>query len=137
QDFDDWVQMKREAYHRHALGLLERLTKCYEQNGDLGRALIHAQRYSRLEPWDEAGHRRIMRLYLKTGQVNAALNQYRVCCQVLEKELGVAPGAELRSLYESIQQGIPAPESTPPSPPSELPRLASERRQVTVLYCEL
>lgn len=137
QDFDDWVQMKREAYHRHALGLLERLTKCYEQLGDLGRALIHAQRYSQLEPWDEAGHRRIMRLYLKIGQANAALNQYRVCCQVLEKELGVAPGAELRSLYESIRRGIPAPEGTPSPPSPVLPKLASERRQVTVLYCEL
>lgn len=139
-DFEDWLQLQREALRRRALALLERLSNCHEQAGSYGRALPFALRYTELEPWDEAGHRRAMRLYALNGQNSAALGQYDFCRQVLQKELNVLPNAETRDLAESIRKGewrAERPGATGEPPIKALPPLTAERRQVTVLYCEL
>lgn len=129
--FEEWLIYKRDALHRRALDLLTRLADCHEKQGKQRAALSFAQRYTELEPWSEAGHLRTMRLYVQNGQPEAALAQYETCRRVLESELGVRPNAELQHFAKSIRTRI---ESAPPevdSIPSE------ERRQVTVLYCEI
>lgn len=139
-EFEDWLQLQRESLRRRALALLERLTNCHEQAGNYGRALPFALRYTELEPWDEDGHRRAMRLYALNGQSSAALSQYDFCCRMLEKELGVLPNDETRSLAESIRRGEWRPEHPGASgkpPATILPPPITERRHVTVLYCEL
>ncbi len=139
-DFEDWLQTQREALHRRTLALLERLSNCHEQAGSYGRALPFALRYTELEPWDEDGHRRAMRLYALNGQSSAALGQYDFGCRMLEKELGVLPNEETRDLAESIRRGEWRPEhpgAAGQSPATILHPPITERRQVTVLYCEL
>jgi DNA-binding SARP family transcriptional activator/tetratricopeptide (TPR) repeat protein len=141
--FEDWLSTQREALHRRALALLERLANSRESVGDHGKALQFALRYLELEPWDEAAHRRVMRLYALSGQGGAALRQFEACSRLLKKELGITPGAETRELAERIRTAdlasIPTdmagapPRTIQPAPP---PRHA-ERRQVTVLFCEL
>ena len=41
-DFEDWLQLQREALRRHAIELLERLSDCHEQSGAYTRALLFA-----------------------------------------------------------------------------------------------
>lgn len=133
-DFEDWLQFKRESLHRRALDLLLRLADCHERTGNPQRALPFALRHVELEPWSETGYLRAMQLLTLTGRREAALAQYAACRRVLERELGVLPGTELRALSEQIRQGTTAPDvapSVPETPPRE------ERRQVAVLYCEL
>ncbi|OIO71800.1 MAG: hypothetical protein AUJ56_03300 [Zetaproteobacteria bacterium CG1_02_49_23] len=137
--FDEWLQMQRENMHKRALMLLEHISNCHEQLGQYSRALPFARRFSELEPWDETGHQRLMRLYALNGQVGAANRQYNTCCQLLKTELGVLPGNVTRALAQQIRQKAPSPvpplaaevSVTLPSP------LNAERRKVTVLYCEL
>lgn len=139
-DFEDWLQIQRETLRRRALALLERLSNCHEQADNYGRALPFALRYTELEPWDEAGHRRAMRLYALSGQSSAALGQYDFCRQVLQKDLNALPSAETRNLAESIRKDewrAERPAATGEPPIKALPPLIAERRQVTVLYCEL
>lgn len=165
-NFEDWMQMRREALHRRALALLEKLSNCHAQAGDYSKALQFALRYIELEPWDEDAHRRVMRLYTLNGQNSAAIGQYEACCRLLKKELGVLPGEETRQLAEriregelSIRHGLNSAPIPPPPPPLKggecvagqtlLPpfqgegwggdglKHPAERRQVTVLYCEL
>lgn len=139
-EFEDWLQIQREALHRRALTLLERLSNCLEQADSYGMALPFALRYTELEPWDEAGHRRVMRLYALNGQNSAALGQYDFCRRMLQKELNVLSNRETRGLAESIRKGEWRAErsGTTGEPPIKiLPPLTAERRQVTVLYCEL
>jgi len=104
-DFEDWLQVQREALQCRALALLEKLSNCHEQFGVYGNALPFALRYTELEPWDEAGHRRAMRLYALNGQVSAAIAQYEACCRLLKKELGALPGEDTRQLAERIRKG--------------------------------
>ena len=137
-EFEDWLQIGRETLLRRALLLLERLSDCWERRGDLGKALTFALRFAELEPWSEEGQRRIMRLAAQSGQKAVALSQYDAFCQTLKTDLGVAPEEATRALAGSIRAdeipviGHQAPPVAATPPPS-----AVERRQVTVVYCQL
>ncbi|MCE9569187.1 MAG: AAA family ATPase [Rhodocyclales bacterium] len=139
-EFEEWLQIRREALHLRALTLLARLGDCHGQTGAYTQSLSHAMRFLELEPWSEEGLRRIMRIHALTGQQGAALAQYEAGCRALKRELGVLPSEETHALAERIRQGELSPttrrrEDTPPT--TALPLPVAEKRQVTVLYCEL
>jgi len=142
-EFEDWRQFRREALHRHALSLLARLADGYAQTGQPKRALEFALRHVALEPWDEPGQRRVMELYIATNQSLAALQHYEAFALALQTELGVQPEEATRALYQALRDQRPAEIPTPANPqiavpaPTPRPAAIAERRQVTVLYCEL
>lgn len=154
-EFEDWIAVQRESMHRHALVLLEKLSNCHEQMGDYRRAIQVALRHTELEPWNEAAHCRIMRLYMQDNQRGAALAQYEACRRHLSVGLGTSPGEDISRLAEHIRSGALPQErqrkrirATPAmitlAPPARTNEqgIAAEnsgvdRRQVTVLYCEL
>lgn len=139
-DFEEWLQLKREALHLRALVLLARLSDCHERNGDHAEALQFALRFLDLEPWNEEGLRRTMQLYSLNGQRATAIAQYEASCQTLQRELGVLPSEETRALAERIRQGELSPSTRrrgDAHAPATLLLPIAERRQVTVLYCEL
>lgn len=136
--FEDWLLSWREALHRRALALLEQIGSLHEGRGDPGRALPSALRWAELDPWNEAAHRRLMRLYAACGQRAAALRQFDVCRDLLHKELGVRPDPETEQLADRLREAAadapPAAAGTPALPQRPA---AGERRQATVLFCEL
>jgi DNA-binding SARP family transcriptional activator len=137
-DFEEWLQIQRETLHLRALGLLIRLSDCYEQMGCYAKSLPFASRALELEPWNEDGLLRAMRLYARNGESEVALSQYAASCEVLKRELGVLPSEEARALADRIRGGEFFAAHTPvPGVAINLPMPAAERRQVTVLYCEL
>ncbi|MGE4528913.1 MAG: AAA family ATPase, partial [Rhodospirillaceae bacterium] len=133
-DFEDWLLVQREALLRRALILLERLSLCHERLGNPDRALAFAQRAVDLDSWNEEGQRRLMRLLALNGLRGAALTQYEACRRMLEQELGVQPDAETQALARCLREG-----GVPPlaEAAAEAPALAAERRQVTVLCCQV
>jgi len=157
RDFDDWVQVQREALHLRALALLEQVSLHYQTIGDYSTALSYVLRRTVLEPWDEEAHRSAMSLYSLNGQNRAAIKQYEICCRVLKNQLGILPDQKTRQLAEQISNGILPRRST--DIPAQAPRshtipasqqerrstdhrkpqslVAKERRQVSVMYCEL
>lgn len=145
-EFEDWLQLQADALHRHALALLERLSDCHEQFSAHARALHFALRHVELEPWDEEGHRRVIRLFALNGQHGAALAHYEACCRILRDGPGVLPGERLRTLVEHLRarsfvSGVATGDGQPPAaclpPPPFVPPLPSGRRYVTVVYCEI
>ncbi|RZI42957.1 hypothetical protein EGT07_08845 [Herbaspirillum sp. HC18] len=133
-EFEAWLQVKREVFRRHALSLLAQLADWHEKNSTPNAALIHAQRYIELAPWDESGQRRLMSLYAATGNSGAAMKQYEEHSRQLSVELGTTPDDATRALYEQLCKAGGGATRLPVLPPIQA---ASERRQVTVLYCEL
>lgn len=138
--FQAWLHQRRDALHRRALALLEKLSNRYEQQGDYRKALPFALRHAELEPCDEKAQRRAMRLYTMSGQSAAALRHYEVCCNQLKNQRGKLPDERTRQLAEQIRGGallsdqldgarVNRPPITEPQP--------AQRRQVTVLSCEL
>ncbi|WP_043308101.1 AAA family ATPase [Pseudomonas sp. ML96] len=137
-DFEDWLLLQRESLRCHALALLEHLSNHFEQRGELQRALPHARRLVEIDPWQEGGQQRLMRLLALNGQSAAALSQYESFRNQLWKELGVHPSKECQALQQRIRQGELRPVPQAPEPrPVALPPPPAELRQVTVLYCEI
>ena len=113
-DFDDWLQIVRGRLMNAHQGGLEALADQAEAANDPRTALAHTAALLACEPYCEAHHRRLMRLYWLAGDRNAALAAYRHCRQSLQHELGVEPSAETLALEHSILRGEAA--STPLRP---------------------
>ena len=101
--FEEWVTLLRERLHQQAADACARLMAHHERAGDHGAAARYAARLLELEPWDEAAHRCLMRIYAANGQRAAALAQYERCCRVLAAEFNAAPAPETTALYEGIR----------------------------------
>lgn len=139
-EFEEWLQVQREALHMRALALLARLSDCHERTGAHAKSLPFALRFLELEPWNEEGLRRVMRLYALGGQRATALAQYEACRQTLRRELGVLPSEETHTLAEHIRRGELSPTARRRGDAPEttaVPLPTAEKRQLTVLYCEL
>lgn len=138
-DFETWLQLRREGWHRDALSLFARIADSHEARLNHVAALAFGVRYLELAPWNEDAHRRVMRLLALNGQPGGALAQYENCSRILRSELGVLPGEATRQLAEQIRKGVLTRSLAPPPLLTQTEALAmpTERRQVTVLYCGL
>lgn len=103
--FDEWQFFQAEALRQALATALERLVRIHTEQSEPEAALSYAQRWLRLEPLHEPIHRQLMHLYAATGQVAAALRQYELCVQWLQKELDVPPESETIALVEQIRRG--------------------------------
>lgn len=136
-DFDEWLQSRRDALQLRALGLLTRLADCLESLGEDERALSHALSLLDLEPWSEESLRRAMRLLAQGGRPDDALARYEAFRRLQKRDFDAAPMAATRELADRIRRGEFAPSPHPlPAPPCP-EQLPAERRQITVLRCEL
>ncbi len=102
-EFEEWLLAQRARYRELALHTLHSLTEQLTAQGEHGRAVESATRLLALDPWREETHRQVMRLKARTGQRSAALAQYEICRQMLERELGVEPAVETTALYERLK----------------------------------
>ncbi len=99
---DEWVVDERERLRQTYLGVLERLIRRKEDQGDCTAALDFTRRLLQSDPLREEIHRHIMQLYVLKGDRAAAVHAYQECAALLQRELGVAPSPATRQVYESI-----------------------------------
>jgi DNA-binding SARP family transcriptional activator len=102
-DYESWVLMKREEFHRPYMHALGNLYKAYEQVGAFEKAEQCARLQVCSDPLNEAGQQYLMRILALTGNRSAALRQYTECRHLFQVELGVEPSASIRCLYERIR----------------------------------
>lgn len=110
--FEEWQLFETERLRQELAGALDRLSALPEAAGDLEAAIGYARRWLALDPLHEPAHRRLMQLYAAAGQRTAALRQYRLLADTLERELGAAPDPATHALYEEIRQGDRAPQAS-------------------------
>ncbi len=117
-DFDEWQALQADDLRRQLAGALRLLVRARIQTGDLDDAITAARRWLSLDPLHEPAHAMLMRLYAWTGQRSAALQQYRECVRILQRELGVPPLSQTSALDEAIRSGrLARPTRTTPSGP--------------------
>ena len=112
--FDDWQIAEAESHRRDLAGALERLARSLATAGGTERALEAGRRWLELDPLHEPAHRLLMELLARAGEPAAAIQQYRDCVRILDRELGVAPLPETTELYEAIRADR-LPAAAPPS----------------------
>jgi DNA-binding SARP family transcriptional activator len=124
-DFHAWVLARREALHQRAAALLEALVTGHASRGERDAALAWARRLVEHDPWNETGHRAVMRLLADGGERGAALRHYESFRASLAQELGALPDPATRELHRSLRDA-PAPREG-----------VAERRRLTVVHVAL
>jgi DNA-binding SARP family transcriptional activator/predicted ATPase len=118
--YSDWLLAERERLHQSYLSLLEKLAKLYEEQRAYSKAIQTIQVLLRQDPLNESAYARLMRLHTLGGNRGQALHIYHTCAEALARELNVAPGPELRALYEQLIQADAA-QNLPAAPVSIAP----------------
>lgn len=103
--YDEWVMDERAKLRAQAYGALVRLTEEAARRGDHKDTIRHTRRIIDLEPTDEAAVRLQMEAHLALGDRAAALRCYHRYAEVLERDLGVAPGAAIGAIYQQLRAG--------------------------------
>ncbi|MBN1261784.1 MAG: winged helix-turn-helix domain-containing protein [Anaerolineae bacterium] len=111
--FDEWVAVNRERYHRQVLSLLFLLAEAYELRGDYRTAQLYARRQIQMEPWHEEAHQQLIRTLALDGQRTAAIAQFRECERILRDELRAPSAPQTVDLYKAILAGKLQPASLP------------------------
>lgn len=99
---ETWLSHQREKFQRLALNAMAQLNERHLANGDYAQAHQLAHRQLDIEPWHETAHRQLMTALALGGDRNAALAQFDLCYEALERELGVEPSDKTVALYEQI-----------------------------------
>ena len=129
EEFEAWVEGVRERTRTQAARAIEQLVRIKTNAGDLPEAIRIATLGLRIDPFDEGGHRRLMRLFAASGNRRAAELQFESCRNSLVRELGVPPSPETMALLREITKGkSKEPVDLSPGP--------SECCPVTVLFCD-
>jgi predicted ATPase/DNA-binding SARP family transcriptional activator len=105
--WDEWLYLTRAELQRQAHEILATLMRYYEHCGNDDLAQQYAWRLLALEPWDEVGHRCLMRALARSGQRTQALQHYEHFRHQLAEELRVEPDDMTTALYEAMRRGQP------------------------------
>src|SRR5438876_2166210 len=130
QFFDDWTRQQREYWHLRVHQLFDALSMRYERAGDAERAIEAVSRWLGLDPLNEEGYRRLMRLRFSLGDRAGALRAYANCRAVLADELEVEPEPQTVALATRLRHTAPfrpaqslsllPPHPSPGLPPARL-----------------
>ncbi len=96
--FDEWLMERREHFRRQVCERFEAALVHALESKHFADAIRIGIRLANIEPLREDVHRALMKSYAACGRVPDALQQYRHCRAILDKELGVAPSSETESL---------------------------------------
>jgi DNA-binding SARP family transcriptional activator len=109
--YADWCLAERERLHQLYLQALLHLMVYYGARQNYSEAIAMGQRILSDDPLREDIHRELMKLHVLDGQPAEAFKQYRICEEVLRKELDIEPMAETEELVAKLM-GSSAPAIT-------------------------
>ena len=124
--FEEWLRAERERLHELALEALARLLAHRMKLGTTEPAIETALRLLSLDPLQEVTHRALMRLYALQGRRAAALRQYQLCVDVLQRELSAEPEEATKQVYREL---LPQPSPRPVAPQADPHPLPQPRRR--------
>lgn len=104
EDALNWVEVERQ----HLGALFEQMADLFSSQlcdkGDYYRATSVCHEILTRDQRMEAIHRRLMFCYGKLGMCNKVEQQYRLMCQIMEREFQSKPSAETTRLYLQIKK---------------------------------
>ena len=101
-EFEDWRVAREEHLRRRLCQGLDLLGRLHVAADDLEVATEVCRRWARVDPLNELVYRRLMLLHAWSGQRGHAIESYRACVAVLDRELGVTPVARTTDLYRAV-----------------------------------
>lgn len=98
----DWVLEERRRLREKCYHALEGLVQLEKGAGHYQNALDLALILATADPLRETAHREVMRLYYFLKRPQAAQQQFAICRNILQGELGIEPEAETVALAHEI-----------------------------------
>jgi DNA-binding SARP family transcriptional activator len=102
-DFDDWVAIQREVWHRRLGLILDRLSEIQYAQGEFAGATETTSRWIALDALNEIAYRRKMRAHFAAGERGQALETFEACRLILAAELGIEPEPDTVALADRIR----------------------------------
>jgi DNA-binding SARP family transcriptional activator len=102
--FDQWAIAERDRLHRMALRAHAQLAELQTRRGAIDDAVATVQKSLRIDPLQETTNRLLMRLYMQSGDLVNALQQFESFSRMLKRELRVEPDNETKALHREIVQ---------------------------------
>jgi DNA-binding SARP family transcriptional activator len=102
--FDHWADRERARLAGRAVTAFAELVDRAAAAGDWTEGVIRAEQWLAIDSCNETAAARLMSLRAQAGDVAGALGFYADFGAHLREELGVEPGAEIRSLGERIRR---------------------------------
>ncbi|UVC14293.1 BTAD domain-containing putative transcriptional regulator [Mesorhizobium onobrychidis] len=134
---DGWFAPHQSSYRRKALQLVERLSLAPPAVGSTEELACErlAERLLASDPTAEEAHRALIRLYRHRGKANAALRQFLLCREALQRDLGVEPEEATRALIDDQHGAEKRSEEPPIMPPRDhaISAVPLERDQPSVV----
>ncbi|HKJ53767.1 MAG TPA: BTAD domain-containing putative transcriptional regulator [Gammaproteobacteria bacterium] len=126
----EWLDSERERFRRQFIEILHNLAETQLVSHDYANAIRSAERLVEQDPLAETGWRLLMQSYAAKGDRNHALQAFKRCQQILQKELDVDPEQATVELREQIAGG----ESRPaPAAPKSAPQASGTEHSIVVL----
>jgi tetratricopeptide (TPR) repeat protein len=114
--WEEWVQQQRAFWQRQIALAFDRLVRVELDTGRLDEALVHAQQWSELLPFDEMAQLALMQALVACDDRPGALTAFAKFHKRLAAELDLEPSAALVALAEQLrlhERSAPAPGNTP------------------------
>lgn len=112
--YKKWIDRERSRLKTDYLTVLHSLIRRLEQERLYLDAIPFAQNLVACDEYDEASYRKLMELYLLTGNKPQALQTYQDCENILRNELQIEPARKTKQLYEELQSvNLPITEPSP------------------------
>ncbi|MFO7684313.1 MAG: BTAD domain-containing putative transcriptional regulator [Chloroflexota bacterium] len=101
-NYDNWlIPLREELTRRYQTALLQ-LVGLLEETGDYQTAVSYGERLVQLDPLNESGVVRLMRLYALVGDRSAIRRVYQNCVTMLAQELDIEPASTTQAAYEEL-----------------------------------
>jgi len=102
---DEWAMGERERLNLLLLRGLEHLVGYHQGRAEPAEAFNLAVRILERDPLRESVHRAVMLCHCRMGQRGLAVQHYRACRELLQRELGVEPSGETQALFVELSRG--------------------------------
>lgn len=104
--YNDWCTGRRDKLRRQYLEAQQQLAQIAWRAEEIEQSAEHWQQMLAVDACLEEAHYGLMRCYIRQGKRGLALRQYQRCTEMLQQELGAAPGMAIQSLYRRLM-GLP------------------------------
>ena len=105
--YEEWTQVRREYLKDVFLAVLTRLADNCLAEDDYDGCLARCHHILGRDNTREDAYRRLMLCHGRMGHIGQALGWYRLCTEILQRELELEPGPETESLHRLLRAGRP------------------------------
>jgi len=100
--FEDWIAGERRRLSELSIATMRRLLTHYEGHEDFENVAVTAGKLLKIDPLQERVHQALMRSLAHQDRFESALQHYKLCRDLLRKELQIEPSREIRALRDEI-----------------------------------